>query len=89
MAIRFDDKEIVIRYKKASLSIEESNFITKIRSIDERDLRGHVLIQEVLNACGKRVTKVAKKVIGEKTIVCGSSSRWWDEEIKVRLKKGE
>ena len=29
---RFDDKEIVIRYKKA-LSIEEPNFIKEIRSI--------------------------------------------------------
>ena len=46
---RFDDKEIVICYKKA-LSIEEPNFITEIRSIEERDLHGHALIQEVLNA---------------------------------------
>ena len=37
---RFDDKEIVIRYKKA-LSIEEPN---EIRSIEERDLHGHALI---------------------------------------------
>ena len=36
---KFDDKEIVIRYKKA-LSIEESNFTTEIRSIEESDLRG-------------------------------------------------
>ena len=40
---RFDDKKIVIRYKKA-LSIEEPNFIKEIRSIEERDLHGHVLI---------------------------------------------
>ena len=46
---RFADKEIVIRYKKG-LSIEESNFITEIRSIEERDLHGHALIQEELNA---------------------------------------
>ena len=67
---RFDDKEIVIRYKKA-LSIEEPYFIKEIRSIEERDLHGHALIQEVLNAWGKCVTKVAKTVIGEKTVVCG------------------
>ena len=42
------------------LYIEEPNFITEIRSIEERDLHGHALIQEVLNAWGKRVTKVAK-----------------------------
>ena len=34
---RFDDKEIVIRYKTA-LSIEEPNFITEIRSIEERSM---------------------------------------------------
>ena len=83
---RFDDKEIVIHYKKA-LSIEESNFITEIRSIEERDLCGHALIQEVLNVWGKRVTKVAKRVIGEKTVVCGRSTRWWDEEIKGKIKQ--
>ena len=53
---RFVDKEIVIRYKKA-LSIEEPNFIKEIRSIEERDLHGHALIQEVFNSWGKRVTK--------------------------------
>ena len=35
----------------------------------------------------KRVTKVAKTVIGEKTVVCGSSTRWWDEEIKGKIKQ--
>ena len=64
------------------LYIEEPNFITEIRSIEERDLHGHALIQEVLNAWGKRVTKVAKTVIGEKTVVCGR----WDEEIKGKIK---
>ena len=44
---RFDDKEIAIRYKKA-LSIEEPNFITEIRSIEERDLHGHALIKKYL-----------------------------------------
>ena len=83
---RFDDKEIIICYRKA-LSIEEPNFITEIRSIEERDLHGHALIQEVLNAWDKRVTKVAKTVTGEKTVVCGRSSRWWDEEIKGKIKQ--
>ena len=35
---------------------------------------------------GKRVTKVAKSVIGEKTVVCGKSTKWWDEEIKGKIK---
>ena len=83
---RFDDKEIVIRYKKA-LSIEEPNFIKEIRSIEESDIHEHALIQEVLNSWEKRVTKVAKSVIGEKTVVCGRSTKWWDEEIKGKIKQ--
>ena len=61
--------------------------LTEIKSMEERDLHGHALIQEVLNEWGKRVTKVAKKVIGEKTVVCGRSTRWWDEEIKGKIKQ--
>ena len=72
---------------KKPLSIEEHNFITEIRSIEERDLHGHALIQEVLNAWEKRVTKVAKTVIREKTVVCWRSTRWWDEEINGKIKQ--
>ena len=46
-----------------------------------------MLIQEVLNSWEKRVTKVAKSVIGEKTVVCGRSTKWWDEEIKGKIKQ--
>ena len=51
-------------YKKA-LSIDKSNFTTEIRSIEERGLHGHALIHEVLSVWEKRVTRVAKIVIGE------------------------
>ena len=77
----------VTKKLQKSLSIEEPNFIKEIKSIEERDLHGHALIQEVLNSWGKRVTKVAKTVIGEKTVVCGRSTKWWDEEIKVKIKQ--
>ena len=36
---------------------------------------------------GRRVTTVAKKVIGEKTVVCRRSTRWWDKEIKGKIKQ--
>ena len=79
--------KLIIRYKKA-LSMEESNFTTEIRSIEESDLRGHALIHEVCLMHGKNVLQsVAKKVIGEKTVVCGRSTRWWDEEIKSKIKQ--
>ena len=74
-----------------ALSIEEPNFITEIRSIyiEERDLHGRALIQEVqcTYSWGKRVTKVAKTVIGEKTVVCGRSTKWWHEEIKGKIQQ--
>ena len=28
------------------------------------------------------VNRVAKSVVGEKTIVCGKSARWWDTGVK-------
>ena len=31
------------------------------------------------------VNRVAKNVVGEKTIVCGKSARWWDNEIKDKI----
>ena len=63
---RFEDKKIVIHYQKP-LSIDESNFTSEIRSIEKRGFHGHVLFHEVLSAWEKRVTKVTKSVIGEKT----------------------
>ena len=33
------------------------------------------------------VNRVAKSVVGEKTIVCGKSARWWDNEIKNRRRE--
>ena len=36
---------------------------------------------------GKTCYKITKKVIGEKTVVCGRSTRWWDVEIKGKIKQ--
>ena len=52
--------------------------------MEERDLHGHALIQEVFNVWGKCVTKVAKTVIGEKTVVCGSSTIYTTRKLKYR-----
>ena len=30
--------------------------------------------------------RVASKEIGEKVIVCGKAARWWDEEIKDKIR---
>ena len=68
-------------YITKKLSIDKSNFTTEIRSIEKRGFHGHALTHEVLSAWEKWVTRVARSVIGEKTVVCRSAS-WWDEEIK-------
>ena len=38
---------------------------------------------------GKNVLQryIAMTVIGEKTVVCGRSTRWWDKEIKGKIKQ--
>ena len=32
------------------------------------------------------VKRVASKEIGEKVIVCGKAARWWDEEMKDKIR---
>ena len=31
------------------------------------------------------VNEVAKEVVAEKLIVCGSAARWWDAEVKAKI----
>ena len=31
------------------------------------------------------VNEVAKAVVGEKLIVCGRATRWWDAEVKAKI----
>ena len=46
-------------------------------------MKGESLVQEVVHEWEDIVNRVAKSVVGEKTIVCGKSARWWDNEIKT------
>ena len=47
-------------------------------------MKGEPLVQEVGEDI---VNRVAKSVVGEKTIVCGKSARWWDNEIKDKINR--
>ena len=47
-------------------------------------MKGEPLVQEVVH---EWVNRVAKSVVGEKTIVCGKSARWWDNEIKDKINR--
>ena len=43
-------------------------------------MKGEPLVQEVVHEWEVIVNRVAKSVVGEKTIVCGKSARWWDND---------
>ena len=45
-----------------------------------------ILVNEVLGKWEGIVTEVAKREVGEKMIVCGRAVRWWDSEIKEKIK---
>ena len=48
-------------------------------------LKGHALVGEVLREWECIVNKVANSEVGEKMIVCGTSARWWDSEVKGKI----
>ena len=50
-------------------------------------MKGESLVQEVVHEWEDIVNRVAKSVVGEKTIVCGKSARWWDNDKINRRRK--
>ena len=50
-------------------------------------MKGDPLVQEVVHELEDIVNRVAKSVVGEETIVCGKSARWWDNEIKDKIRR--
>ena len=50
-------------------------------------MKGDQLVQQVVHEWEDIVNRTAKSVVGEKTIVCGKSVRWWDNEIKDKLSR--
>ena len=82
---RFENDEVKLRYQNA-LMAEVEGFKECIKCKMERGLRGHDLVNEVLLKWESIVNEVAKREVGEKMIVCGRAARWWDNEIKDKIK---
>ena len=76
---RFDDVEVRVTYQKA-LQAEVLGFTESVSQKVESGMKGEPLVQEVVHEWEDIVNRVAKGVVGEKTIVCGKSARWWDND---------
>ena len=55
------------------------------RALIEGGMKGYDLVNEVLMEWENIVNRVAKSEVGEKMIVCGRATRWWDNEIKEKI----
>ena len=71
---RFDDVKVL-------------GFTESVTQKVESTMKGEPLVQEVVHEWEDIVNRVAKSVVGEKTIVCGKSARWWDNEIKDKINR--
>ena len=80
---RFDDVKVKVTYQKA-LQDEVLGFTESVTQKVESGMKGEPLVQEVVHEWEDIVTK---SVVGEKTIVCGKSPRWWDNEIKYKINR--
>lgn len=82
---RFEDDEVKVRYQDALLA-EVDGFTESIKCSIEGGLKGHDLVNKVLLKWESIVNEVAKREVGEKEIVCGKAARWWDDEIREKIK---
>ena len=76
---RFDDAKVKVTYQKA-LQDEVLGFTESVTQKVESGMKGESLVQEVVHEWEDIVNRVAKSVVGEETIVCGKSARWWDND---------
>ena len=77
---RFDDVKVRVTYQKA-LQAEVLGFTESVSQKVECGMKGELLVQEVVHEWEDIINRVAKSVVEEKTIACGKSARWWDNEI--------
>ena len=82
---RFGDDEVKLSYQNA-LRAEVHRFSENIRSKVEKGMKGQELVNEVVMEWECVVNRVAKCELGENMIVCDRAARWWDEQIKNRIK---
>ena len=82
---RFQDEEVRQKYQEA-LSVEVEGFQARVHAWKAQGLRGSELVKTVVEDWEDTVKRVASKEIGEKVIVCGKAARWWDDEIKEKIR---
>ena len=82
---RFQEEEVRQQYQEA-LSVEVEVFQERIQTRKHQGLRGSELVKAVVQDWEDTVKRVASKEIGEKVIVCGKAARWWDAEIKDKIR---
>ena len=80
---RFDDVKVRVTYQKA-LQAEVLGFTESISQKVESGMKGEPLVQEVVHEWEDIVNRVTKSAVGEKTIVCGKSARWWDNAVGAK-----
>ena len=58
----------------------------RVHARKTQGLRESELVKAVVQDWEDTVKRVASKEIGEKVIVCGKAVRWWDGEIKEKIR---
>ena len=81
---RLGDDGVKLKYIMA-LQAEVSRFSESIQSKVASGMVGSTLVMNVLADWESIVNEVAKAVVGEKLIVCGRATRWWDAEVKAKI----
>ena len=81
----FQNEEGRQKYQEA-LSVEVDGFQGRVRQWKTQGMRGSELVKAVVQDWGDTVKRVASKEIEEKVIVCGKAARWWDGEIKEKIR---
>ena len=76
---RFLDVKVRVTYQKA-LQAEVLGFLESVSQKVESGMKGEPLVQGVVHEWEDIVNRIGKSVVGEKTIVCGKSARWWDND---------
>ena len=82
---RFQDKEARQKYQEA-LSGEVDGFQGRVRQWKRQGSRRSELVKAVVQDWEETVKRIASKEIEEKVIVCGKAARWWDGEIKEKIR---
>jgi hypothetical protein len=69
------------------LSAEVRNYIKIVESFEKSCHNEKEIVDSILRVFVKIVNRVADSVIGKKKIVKGISNKWWDKDVKDKVKE--